>query len=154
MAELLRAVKPPNEGERGALFPEESKRRQEGHLRHQGEQTGWQQMREVLFEGEIFAGVPIIDIPKDPALERQYLLGFWGGVLEQIKNHVKLTHGLSEQQRGRWDGVAQMIDGRMREAMSALEKGDTAKIDMIDIQDKINEVLRAAQDEDIVRLAA
>ncbi|OGH71151.1 MAG: hypothetical protein A2921_01695 [Candidatus Magasanikbacteria bacterium RIFCSPLOWO2_01_FULL_43_20b] len=154
MAELLRAIKYSNEGDEGVLSPEESRKRQEGQMRLQGEKTGWRQTHEVLFDGEIFAGVPMIDMPKDPALERHYLLGFWGGAAEQIKDHVTLTRGLSEEQREGWKNVAQMIDGRMREALSAMEKGDTAKIDMGDVQDKINELSKAAQEEDTVRLAA
>lgn len=136
------------------LSPEENRKRQEGKIHLQGEQAGWQQTREVIFGGEIFAGVPMIDIPKDPALERRYLLGFWGGVAEQINDHIILTRGLSEEQRDGWKSVKQMIDGRLRDAESAIEKGDTAKIDMGDVQDRINELSRAAREEDTVRLAA
>lgn len=136
------------------LSLEESRKRQEGQIHLQGEQTGWKQTREVIFGGEIFAGVPMIDIPKDPALERRFLLGFWEGAAEQINDHIILTRGLSEEQRGGWKSVKQMIDGRLRDAESALEKGDTAKIDMSDVQDKINELARAAQEEDTVRMAA
>jgi len=105
MAELYQAVRPAGEV-RGTPSPEESRKEQEGRLFHLGEKKGFSQIREVLFEEEIFAGIEVMDIPKDPALERQYRMGFWRGVAEQINDHVKLTRSLPEEQKEGWKNGA------------------------------------------------
>lgn len=112
-----------------------------------GMEAGRQEMENVL-NGEIMVGVPIDPALEGSPLEREYLVGFWTGVSERIGDLLK-AGGMSEAQVRGWESVMQTIEGRVRDV-----RGDSAKIDMGDVQDEINRLMSEAQDADTMKLAA
>lgn len=114
----------------------------------QGREAGRKEMEQVL-RGEIMAGVPIDPEIEGGPLERQYLMGFWSSVSERIKDLLRSNRDMPERQVSGWTNVVQSIEGRIRDV-----RGDTAKIDMGDVQDEINRLMGEAQEADTMRLAA
>lgn len=110
-----------------------------------GETAGREQM-EKIFSGEGTS----IDVPEDEALEREYLLGFWSGVSEAIREYLKKAEGLSIDMIRSWDSVTQRIESTIRQAN---RPGENAMVNMEEVRNDINELAGAAEEKPM-RLAA
>ncbi|MBI5222134.1 MAG: hypothetical protein HY980_01400 [Candidatus Magasanikbacteria bacterium] len=101
---------------------------------------------EKIFSGEGTS----IDVPEDEALEREYLLGFWSGVSEAIREYLKKAEGLSIDMIRSWDSVTQRIESTIRQAN---RPGENAMVNMEEVRNDINELAGAAEEKPM-RLAA